>query len=556
MHFERAYCLYRCNRSKEALDVINELDKLNDEIRELQAQVLYRLDRFSEAFEIYRELSLKSDDDYKDERDTNLGASLTYSGSDLINNHINEIREDTYELCFNKACVIIALGQYAEAERKLRQCEKLCRDALEEDGLSEEEIQVELAHIKIQLGFIYHKQGRIREAHQLYTSNLKLKLEDIALAAVACNNAIIINKDQNVFDSKKKLKIATNEILKYKLTLRQRKFICLNKAMLNYYTNQFDACRKVCDTIESMWSDMNIYTSIIKAFILVKEGNYDEAMNILNHCQINNEEEKLHLQLVCVQLWLMQGNRLRACQILEDTGINRYRPGIVGALITLYSAEGKEDIAQKIYKETVEWYKVNKKTEGDLTNLWKQAAEFHLRNGQAQVAANSLEELLRESPNDKRALGQLIIAYAEFDKNKAMALATNLFSKDELYAGIDRDNVDSSTWLSTKKVPANNSPAVSSTPSSENVHVSKKKKHRKRKGKLPKNYDPKVAVDPERWLPKYERAGFRKKRDRRVKDVIKGSQGTASGQAELFDFSAKIATDSDQQDSPRVEPSP
>lgn len=97
--------------------------------------------------------------------------------------------------------------------------------------------------------------------------------------------------------------------------------------------------------------------------------------------------------------------------------MNRYRPGIVGALITLYSAEGKEDVAQKIYKETVEWYKVNKKTEGDLTNLWKQAAEFHLRNGQAQVAANSLEELLRENPSDKRALGQLIIAYAEVNTN-------------------------------------------------------------------------------------------------------------------------------------------
>lgn len=108
---------------------------------------------------------------------------------------------------------------------------------------------------------------------------------------------------------------------------------------------------------------------------------------------------------------------MKACELLENTGMNRYRPGIVGALITLYSAEGKEDVAQKIYKETVEWYKVNKKTEGDLTNLWKQAAEFHLRNGQAQVAANSLEELLRENPSDKRALGQLIIAYAEVNTN-------------------------------------------------------------------------------------------------------------------------------------------
>lgn len=60
----------------------------------------------------------------------------------------------------------------------------------------------------------------------------------------------------------------------------------------------------------------------------------------------------------------------------------------------------------------------------------------------------------------------------------------------------------------------------------------KKSKKRKRKGKLPKNYDPNAAVDPERWLPKYERSTFRKKRDRRNRDApMKGSQGAAGGTA-------------------------
>lgn len=68
-----------------------------------------------------------------------------------------------------------------------------------------------------------------------------------------------------------------------------------------------------------------------------------------------------------------------------------------------------------------------------------------------------------------------------------------------------------------------------STPRSDGPQ---KKKHKKRKGKLPKNYDASIPPDPERWLPKYERSGYRKKRDRRAKEVIKGSQGTASGQAE------------------------
>lgn len=58
----------------------------------------------------------------------------------------------------------------------------------------------------------------------------------------------------------------------------------------------------------------------------------------------------------------------------------------------------------------------------------------------------------------------------------------------------------------------------------------KKSRKRKRKGKLPKNYDANVDPDPERWLPKHERSGFRKKRDRRNRDAaMKGTQGAAMG---------------------------
>lgn len=60
----------------------------------------------------------------------------------------------------------------------------------------------------------------------------------------------------------------------------------------------------------------------------------------------------------------------------------------------------------------------------------------------------------------------------------------------------------------------------------------KKKKRKKRPGKLPKNYVIGVTPDPERWLPRYERTGYRRKKDRRVKEVLKGSQGTATGSSE------------------------
>jgi hypothetical protein len=45
--------------------------------------------------------------------------------------------------------------------------------------------------------------------------------------------------------------------------------------------------------------------------------------------------------------------------------------------------------------------------------LWRQAADFHLRGGEPDVAAKSLEELLRINPGDKKTLAQLVVAYAQ-----------------------------------------------------------------------------------------------------------------------------------------------
>ena len=61
---------------------------------------------------------------------------------------------------------------------------------------------------------------------------------------------------------------------------------------------------------------------------------------------------------------------------------------------------------------------------------------------------------------------------------------------------------------------------------------------KKRKKRLPKSYDSRVAPDPERWLPRRERSTYRpkKQRDRRYRDgrsdVGKGTQGTSAAMQE------------------------
>ncbi|KAI6180473.1 Signal recognition particle subunit SRP72 [Aphelenchoides besseyi] len=84
-----------------------------------------------------------------------------------------------------------------------------------------------------------------------------------------------------------------------------------------------------------------------------------------------------------------------------------------------------------------------------------------------------------------------------------------------------------------------------------------RKRHRKRKQRLPKNYDPNVPPDPERWLPKQERAAYKKKLNKKFKDreVGRGTQGGVShANAEKIDYSKSAPKEATQ--SPKPLPTP
>lgn len=197
--------------------------------------------------------------------------------------------------------------------------------------------------------------------------------------------------------------------------------------------------------------------------------------------------------------------------------------------------------ASNVLKECVDWYKKNKSGSSahDLSDMWRQAANFHLRGGAAETAASSLEELLKTNPNDEKVLAQLVIAYAKYDTRKAQDVSKRLPALDSLTNSTEIDALEATNWMmSTKAAKKTGAQTASggdkspSTPGSE-PQKAKKRSHHKRKPKLPKNYNAEVQPDPERWLPKYERSNYRRtKRDRRNKDVIKGSQGMSTGAAD------------------------
>lgn len=99
---------------------------------------------------------------------------------------------------------------------------------------------------------------------------------------------------------------------------------------------------------------------------------------------------------------------------------------------------------------------------------------------------------------------------------------------DDIVSSVDVVALESSCWSLSSKTKYIKKAIIRAD--GKEVKENKKKK-RKRKRILPKNYDPTVDPDPERWLPRWQRSTTKKKSDKRknARDAVgKGTQGAAA----------------------------
>lgn len=196
-------------------------------------------------------------------------------------------------------------GKFSEAEKKLRASEKLCRETLEDDGATEDDIQDESAIIKVQLAYCLQMQGKSKEAAVIYADALKLKSDDVALIAVCSNNTVAINKDQNVFDSKKKIRAALNEACEQKLTSRQNKTIAINNCLVTLYTNQADQCQQFVNKLVQTYPDVEFEGLLIRASQFAKDKKYKEAVDLLEKYTKAHPDNDLPAKFAITQLLLL-----------------------------------------------------------------------------------------------------------------------------------------------------------------------------------------------------------------------------------------------------------
>uniref|UniRef100_A0A8D3C6Q8 Signal recognition particle subunit SRP72 n=1 Tax=Scophthalmus maximus TaxID=52904 RepID=A0A8D3C6Q8_SCOMX len=518
-------CLTQNGSFKEALNVMNTHSKVLA-CRVFVSQ-LYRLERYSECKSVYTDLIRNSQDEYEEERKTNLAAVLAAMSQcfPVWTNVFEDLGlpDSTYELCYNTACALIGQGQLTEAFNKLQQAEELCRVSLADDSdVTEEDIESELAVIHSQMAYVMQLQGRTEEALQLYNQVIKLKPSDVGLLAVTANNIITINKDQNVFDSKKKVKLTNAEGVEYKLARKQLQAIDLNKALLAMYTNQADQCRKLSSNLQSQ-NPGQPRPVLIQVAQLCREKQHSRAIELLQEFSDQHPERASGIKLVMAQLYLVQGTDM-------DYSL------IISALVTMYSHEEDIDGAIDVFKQAIEHYQSQQPGSAAHLALVREAANFKLKYGRKKEAISDLEQLWKQNTNDIHTLAQLISAYSLVDTDKAKSLSKHLPSADAMSFNVDVDELENSHGATNvrkkaAKVPGENLPK-------EQGQVDIKKKRKKKKGKLPKNCDPKATPDPERWLTMRERSYYRgKKKGKKKEQIGKGTQGATAGASAELDAS-------------------
>uniref|UniRef100_A0A7N8YH53 Signal recognition particle subunit SRP72 n=1 Tax=Mastacembelus armatus TaxID=205130 RepID=A0A7N8YH53_9TELE len=491
--FEKAYCEYRLNRVESALKTIEGAAEQTD-----------KLERYDACKSVYTDLIRNSQDEYEEERKTNLAAVVAaMSQWEKAPSEDLGLPESTYELCYNSSCSLIGQGQFTEAFNKLQQAEELCRVSLADDSdVTEEDIESELAVIHSQMAYIMQLQGRTDEALQLYNQVIKLKPSDVGLLAVTANNIITINKDQNVFDSKKKVKLTNAEGVEYKLAKKQVQAIDFNKALLAMYTNQADQCRKLSSSLQSQ-NPGHPRPVLIQVAQLCREKQHSKAIELLQQFSDQHPESASEIKMTMAQLYLVQ-----ACDVLRSIEEFKYKSGMVSALVTMYSHEEDIDGAIDVFKQAIEHYQSEQPGSAIHLALVREAANFKLKYGRKKEAISDLEQLWKQNTNDIHTLAQLISAYSLVDTDKAKSLSKHLPSADTMSFNVDVDELENSHGA---------------------TYVRKK---------AAKNCDPKATPDPERWLPMRERSYYRgKKKGKKKEQIGKGTQGAMAGASAELDAS-------------------
>lgn len=329
------------------------------------------------------------------------------------------------------------------------------------------------------------------------------------------------------------------------MTKCQQQTMEINKCLLNMFMNQIDACKKSLNKLKTQFPGTQTdagKSAILEAAVHLRDKHPDQAMDHLKG-MIDSGVASDDIRLTLAQLLLTKGRVEEGIVMLESVSNEiRYSPALVSLMVSLTKHTGDREKAHALLDRAVEYAVQNQNNmkRSHLLTLMKENAAAKMAAGDISKAIEMLERLRKEDPTDVKTLAKIVAAYSKTDLKKAYEYSTDLpeFSVDSKKVDVNAlEMVDMiGSFRFSKKTTAAAANTTSVAPTSKDAGVKIRKARKKKKGRLPKNFDSEVDPDPERWLPRWERSTFKHKKQKRgaQPSVGKGTQGsaeTASNQA-------------------------
>lgn len=237
------------------------------------------------------------------------------------------------------------------------------------------------------------------------------------------------------------------------------------------------------------------------------------------------QPQSLAIHFAIIQLQLIESKHSAALATLEGylQGVKSqpelyYQPALIALLVWLYEQTGQSERAmQTLDDASSQWKSGTSSTSSKPpSSILKQTAAFKLKARRFQEAAADYEQLVKADPMDSQAIAGLITAYSEVNPALAEKYGNSL-------PVFESGSLDLATL---ERVVPGVKRRYMKKDGKEGPAVKKSKKNKKRKPLMPKQYDPNVTPDPERWLPKRERSTYKVK-GKNKKALLKGSQGAS-----------------------------
>lgn len=256
---------------------------------------------------------------------------------------------------------------------------------------------------------------------------------------------------------------------------------------------------------------------------------------------LGKRPKDIGLVATIVQIYLLTHNQGAAIQIVEkllrhlDQSNSaaeqevRYNPGLVAMIVSLYSLEGRKSHIRTELAKAASYWKHRSKASPGLLRSAGLSLLGSTSNEDLKVAGEIFEELRKANPNDRYARAGWVASFATFDPSSASADSESLTAIERLTAGIDV------AALEKVGIPPAGTSAASTLLKRKRVDapLSKPKKKRVRKSKLPKDFDPNKKPDPERWLPLRDRSTYKPKGKKGKQKQATLTQGSSEKAPEI-----------------------